>query len=52
MKRETAIALSIGTITAFLTAFALAKKRPYIASTIMGTFSALGLIYTLSKEGV
>ena len=52
MKRETAILLSIAVLTGTLTAYAISKKRPYIASAIMGSFSALGLIYTLSKEGV
>ena len=49
MEKETAVLLSIGVITAGFTAFALAKKKPYIATTIMGTFSALGLIYTLLR---
>lgn len=52
MKRETFTILSIGIITATLTAYAISKKRPYIASSIMGSFSALGLIYTLMKEKV
>ncbi len=50
MEKETAVFLSIGIITAGLTAFALAKKKPYIATTIMGSFGALGLIYTLLRE--
>jgi len=50
MEKETAVLLSLGIITAGFTALALAKKKPYIATTIMGSFSALGLIYTLLKE--
>lgn len=50
MEKETAVFLSIGIITAGLTAFALAKKKPYIATIIMGSFSGLGLIYTLLRE--
>ena len=52
MERKTVVILSIGIITATLTAFAFAKKKPYIASAIMGSFGALGLIYTLSREGI
>ena len=47
MERKTAVILSIGIITTALTAFALAKKKPYVASAIMGSFGAFGLIYTL-----
>lgn len=47
MEKETAGLLSIGIIITALTAFALVKKKPYVASAIMGSFGALGLIYTL-----
>ena len=50
MEKETAVFLSIGIITAGLTAFALAKKKPYLATIIMGSFSGFGLIYTLLRE--
>ena len=47
MELKTAVPLSIGIITATLTAFALAKKKPYIAIAIMGSFGAFGLVYSL-----
>ena len=50
MERKTVVILSIGVITASLTAFALAKKKPHIASAIMGTFGAFGLIYGLLRN--
>ena len=50
MERKTVVILSIGVITASLTAFALAKKKPYIASAIMGTFGAFGFIYSLLRN--
>lgn len=53
MKRETAITMSIGVIIATLTAYAYIKKKPYIASAIMGGVGALGLINALlTKEEV
>ncbi len=52
MKKETAILLSIGILASSLTAYAISKERPYIASAILGSFSAFGLIYVLSKEAV
>ncbi len=52
MKRETAIILSIAVLAGTLTAYSISKKRPYVASAIMGSFSALGLIYSLTREGI
>ena len=47
MEKETAVRLTIGIITTTLAAFTLVKKNPHVASAIMGTFGAFGLIYTL-----
>lgn len=47
MNRETAVPLSIGIITATLTAFAFAKKKPHIAMAIMGSIGTFSLIYNL-----
>jgi len=47
MKKETAVILSIGIITASLMAYNLSKKKPYLASTIFGSLGAFGLIYSL-----
>lgn len=47
MDNKIAVPLSIGIITATLTAFAFAKKKPYIATAIMGTIGAFSLIYNL-----
>jgi len=52
MEYKTVVILSIGIITATLTAFAFEKKKPYVASAILGCVSAFGLIYNLSKEGI
>ena len=50
MKIETTVILSIGIIAAALTAYSISKEKPYIASAILGSFSVLGLIYTLMRE--
>ncbi len=47
MEMKTAIPLSIGVIAITFTAFALAKKRPYISSAIFGSLGAFGLVYGL-----
>ncbi len=47
MEKETAVLLTIGILITTLTAFTLVKKTPHVASAIMGTFGAFGLIYTL-----
>ena len=49
MEREQAVLLSITILAGSLTAFALAKKKPYISSVIMGSFGAFSLIYSLLK---
>ncbi len=50
MKPETAVLLSIGILTATTAAYAYAKKKPHIASSLMGTLGAMGLIYTFIRE--
>ena len=47
MDNKTAVSLSIGIITATLTAFAFAKKKPHITMAIMGSLGAFSLIYNL-----
>ena len=49
MEKEKAIILSTGIIALALTAYALSKEKPYLAASIMGSFSALGLIYSLMR---
>ena len=49
MVTKNAVALSIGVIAVSLTAFAIEKKKPYIASVIFGSLGAFGLIYSLLR---
>jgi len=49
MEKEKVIIFSAGIIALAFTAYALAKDKPYIAASIMGSFSALGLIYSLMR---
>ena len=52
MKPETATILAIGILIAASSAYAFSKEKPYLASAIMGSFSALGLIYALTREKI
>ena len=50
MKPETATLLIIGILAASFTAYAYSKEKPHVASAIMGSFSALSLVYSLLGE--
>jgi len=51
MGRESAIIFSIAIISGTLVSYYYVNKKPYIASAILGSFGAFGLIYTLLMKG-